>query len=311
MHNILRLWVQGRDAALVGMLHSAYSNSYVNLALFDPIRERDVMKKLIGIRAEEDVYMFCSFDRQRVVVDTLLKDGVIPKKGLDVEHLHTKQAMHLSPELLRELLIFSIADTADQYFGWQDDLFGMDMFISNATTVMNSKSLWPGLSRPGVFLFYLSQLCSVASTYSGNHTVSPLPPVFEGCTRTISREDEIRARDLYWDVMLSSQSTSDNEDDTKIIEMLEECVSFNPFVAEPLVLLSQKYHHIGNTQKAKDSAKRALDIQAMWGTAWDKRMSFGEWVAWTKVMFLQAVEGKPWPESSWEVNGWGLVTSDD
>ena len=53
VHNILRLWGQGRQIGRVGLFHSAYSNSYVNLALFDPAQERQTMKELIRDDAEE------------------------------------------------------------------------------------------------------------------------------------------------------------------------------------------------------------------------------------------------------------------
>ena len=44
VHNILRLWGQGPTIGRVGLFHSAYSNSYVNLALLDPATERHVMQ---------------------------------------------------------------------------------------------------------------------------------------------------------------------------------------------------------------------------------------------------------------------------
>ena len=66
--------------ARVGLLHSAYSNSYVNLALFDPSNstERLIVQQLIGREAEEVIYLFCNIDRQSIVVDTLLKHGTSP-----------------------------------------------------------------------------------------------------------------------------------------------------------------------------------------------------------------------------------------
>ena len=36
-------------------------------------------------------------------------------------------------------------------------------------------------------------------------------------------------------------------------------------------------------------ARRALRLQLEWGTAWDKRLSWDAWVAWTRVL-LQTAE---------------------
>jgi hypothetical protein len=134
VHDILRLWGENEITGRVGLFHSAYSNSYVNLALFDPNNEaeRDIMRSLIGRTAEEIVYLFCIIDRQRVVVDTLLAQGFIPSEGLDVPHLRDENTtVHLTAEVLRLLVIFTMADVADQYFGWQDQLFGGEEMVNS------------------------------------------------------------------------------------------------------------------------------------------------------------------------------------
>lgn len=314
VHNMLRLWGQGRDLSLVGLLHSAYSNSYVNLALFDPETERHVMQQLIGIDAEQNVFQFCSINRQDIVVNTLLKQGYIPKDGLHVPHLRDKtKQVYLSAEVLRQLVIFTMADIADQYFGWQDELFGMGMLLpDDPEAVMNSKALWPGVSKPGLWVAYVSELGKVAKSYytlnndSNITTITTplLPPIFQNCSKTLSRNDEKKARDLYWKVITESIT-----DTNEIILVLEECIQLNPYVAEPSVILAQAYLHEGNNlEKAKYYIQNAIQLFESWGTVWDKRMSYGAWLAWSKVMLLKATEGISWPESSWEVNNWGLVS---
>lgn len=320
VHNILRLWGQGETIGRVGLFHSAYSNSYVNLALFDPATEREIMIDLVGEKAETLVHMFCIIDRQAVVVNTLLKQGFIPRDGLIVPHLrYHDQEVYLSPETLRLLVVFTMADIADQYFGWQDLLFGgggMDgsMIIPGTDQLErhNANAMWPGVSKPGLWMSYLSDLAQVARTYdptwnahenrqASNSTVN-IPPVFENCTKRLSVENEAAARDLYWNVV-----TRDSTDHDATISILKQCIEMNPWAFEPWVMLAQKHLHKNDFDASLFCSTRALELQHVWGTAWDKRLSFGAWVAWTRVLKQRSEKREPWPTNSWEVNNLGLV----
>jgi hypothetical protein len=97
-----------------------------------------------------------------------------------------------------------------------------------------------------------------------------------------------------------------NEEDS-IIGTLKKCITLNPYIFEPSVLLAQSYLHINDFSNAVLAAENAMRLQEMWGTAWDKRLGFPAWVAWTKVLHQRAVENQPWPTNSWEVNNFGLV----
>lgn len=317
VHNILRLWNQGETIGRVGLLHSAYSNSYVNLALFDPNdeAERQLMKGLVGDEAEDLVHMFCIIDRQSVVVNTLLKGGFIPKEGIYVPHLRKpEEEVFLSAESLRMLVVFTMADMADQYFGWQDRLFGGDEMINSMLLPddhpesHDSTALWPGLSQPGLWMSYLSELGAVARTFISTDAnvssglVADLPPVFNDCTELLRREDEAKARDLYWSVMTGQIREFDD-----VIATLNASIAHNPWAFEAHVVLAQKYLHKNNFEDAKKAASRALELQLQWGTAWDKRLSFAAWVAWTRVMYQRAEDKLNWPANSWDVNNFGLV----
>lgn len=323
VHNILRLWGQGKIIGRVGLFHSAYSNSYVNLALYDPSTERSEMQELIGSEAEDLVYMFCIINRQEVVVNTLLRQGFIPKEGLYVPHLRNpEEKIFLSAETLRMLVVFTMADTADQYFGWQDQLFGGggndgSMIIpgQDLSERHDSKALWPGVSKPGLWMSYISNLGKVARTFDPGWRTSTatnddqtldVPPVFESGTQTLSVSDEAAARDLYWSVVTGEVS---DDDDEVVVATLQACHAKNPWAFEPLVLLAQKYLHRNDYATALEFASRALELQHQWGTAWDKRLAFGAWVAWTRVIYQRAEDEKPWPVNSWEVNNFGLVRS--
>lgn len=325
VHNILRLWGQGPTIGRLGLFHSAYSNSYVNLALYDPLTERQTMQSLIGIEAESLVHMFCIVDRQQVVVNTLLRQGFIPKEGLFVPHLRNpEERVYLSAETLRMLLVFTMADTADQYFGWQDQLFGgggtdgsMIVPGEDRTDRHDSTAIWPGVSKPGLWMSYVSDLGKVVRTFdskwrAGEDNANSLggaldvPPVFDNCSQTLTVGDEAEARDLYWNVVSNNVLTGE-EDRSKTIASLQECCRKNPWAFEPLVVLSQIFLHGNQFERAAEAATKALSLQQLWGTAWDKRLSFGAWVSWTRVMHQRALERQPWPVNSWEVNNFGLV----
>jgi hypothetical protein len=320
VHNILRLWGQGQQIGRVGLFHSAYANSYVNLALFDPNEEseRKVMSDMVGTTAEDIIHMFCIINRQKVVVDTLLKQGVIPPEGIAVPHLRNpEETVFLSAETLRMLVVFTMADMSDQYFGWQDRLFGGDemansMLLPNDSVASHdSRAIWPGLSQPGIWMSYISELGAVARTFKTNaeseydpedQRLVDLPPVFENCTKILTREDEKKARDFYWMVVTGKAKYV-----TDIIASLEIAINHNPWAFEPYVILAQKYLHENNFDAAMLAAEKALDLQLQWGTAWDKRLSFPAWVAWTRVMYQRAEARLDWPENSWDVNNFGLV----
>ena len=310
VHNILRLWDQSLTTARVGLLHSAYSNSYVNLALFDPKLddERNTMSEMVGKEAEELIYLFCIINRQSIVVDTILAQRKIPNM-LDVPHLRNENVtVHLSSDTLRLLVVFTMADVADQYFGWQDQLFGgfeeensMLKPGEDDVTKHNSMALWPGLSKPGLWMSYVSELGIVLSSFSDDDEKIPVPPIFDNCTKILLREDEAKARDLYWSVVMDVIPNQD------IINTLLEASRLNPWFFECHVMLAQKYLHLNENVKAEQSAKQALDLQIMWGTAYDKRMSFPAWVAWTRVLYQRAINNEGWPSNSWDVNNFGMV----
>jgi hypothetical protein len=305
--DILRLWNQDELLRLVGLFHSAYSNSYVNLALLDPETERHVLRDAIGTEAEEMVFLFCSIDRQEIVVNTLLRQGFIPEEGLTVPNIRGGPDVYLSSETLFRLVLFTCADTSDQYFGWQDALWGGggtagSMLIpgQDAPERHDPAAMWPGVSKPGLWMSYVSRLAQVAATHRASPSL-PMPPIFGSGTQVLSVEKEAEARDLYWSVV-AEDVPADAVEPT-----LELCISANPWAFEPRVLLAQKRLQAGNFSGAVETATRALDLQHQWGTTWDKRMALGAWVAWTRVLLQRAQSREPWPTNSWIVNNFGLV----
>ena len=71
---------------------------------------------------------------------------------------------------------------ADQQYGWQDDLFGDGQWLpggdsnEEAKKAMHPFTLWPGVSKPGLWMYFVSKLATLARTCKP--TPAPLPPVF-------------------------------------------------------------------------------------------------------------------------------------
>jgi hypothetical protein len=118
-HNVLRLWQQPTFLCRLGLFHSAYSNSYVNLAIFDQACDRPLVRDAIGAEAEALTHKLCIVPRHDIVWDHLAEDGRVPAEGMTTKHIRTGEAVQLSASELRHLLVFTMADIAEQYAGWQ------------------------------------------------------------------------------------------------------------------------------------------------------------------------------------------------
>jgi len=299
---ILYLWKQPQEVCRCGLFHSAYSNSYVNLAIFKPDEDRSLLGSLVGEKAEQLIEMFCTVPRHHVVFDLILpnrKEG-IPKEGFTVNHIrHKEQTIHLTPSAIRTIIILTIADICDQHFGWQDVL------LDNTRGEFTLKGaalgpLWPGDGRPGLWMSGLSRLACLARSCEGD---CPLPPIFDCCTKELTAEDEAKALDCYWHAVCH-ENTVDKYDESA--RLLLAAIEANPFVAEPHVLLAQIYNFQTKYEDAVRHATAALKIFLDWGACYDKRMPWEAWVAWTRVLLDRASE-KNWPHDSWSIISLGMV----
>jgi hypothetical protein len=186
VHRILRLWGAPDAVARCGLYHSAYSNSYVNLAIFDPGTGRDRVAAVVGAEAERLVHLFCVVPRQQLIHDDLLfhytdqelvadlesseasiQDDdkpwrrkiqrLLPPEGITVKHIRTGEDVALSRRVAAAFLLMTMADFADQLFDWQDRLFG------NADGRLEFRgnrwsSLWPGTGKPGLWVSSVSRM---------------------------------------------------------------------------------------------------------------------------------------------------------
>jgi len=312
------LWNWGCHEAVcrLGLFHSAYGNSFVAMRLYSPATDRQRLRCLIGEEAEELVYLFCCVDRQSLEA-AVLAEGRIRHEGYrlrNVQAADTQDAAELfvSWKQARDMVVETVADYADQSFGWQSDL---------EAGVPAAQALWPGPMRPTLRLNRLSRFAAAIRdsverppACQKGHLDYQLPPLFRcaagrPCGRLLSEEDERMARDLYWSVIAAEPDMPPSDS----VKRLEEASRLNPHVAEPHIVRAQllvaegcRGGGLGQLEEALEAVKRGLSLLQDWGTAWDKRMPWAAWVNWARVLALQATE-REWPSTHGGFESLGAV----
>lgn len=127
-----------------------------------------------------------------------------------------------------------------------------------------------------------------------------IPPVFENCTRVLSAEEQVEARDLYWEVVMGGKKKCEEE------ELLVRCIEKNPYVGEPRAVLAQVYLRKGRYEEAEREAGRGLRLLLEWGSPWDKRVPWQGWIAWARVLLMNSKD-RTWPHTPWGILNLGLV----
>ena len=297
----LTVWGQPREVRLLGLLHSVYGNAFVDLVKFDPARERARVREIAGEAAEHLVYLFCTRSRaefvQRVLAGQLEADGSLVLDPGGQRHV-------LAPHEVAAFIVVSMADIMEQWYSWQDDIYSQFPYLQNhrVQTVHWASSLWPGPMRPSSRM--LSQIAGLgrALQHPGLKTQLPIPPVFDHCQASLSQGDEAAAASLYWSVISLDQPLVDLDGATAV---LEAAVRHNPWVGEPKMVLAQLYLSAGRADDAVRAARAALHSFSTWGNAWDKRVQWDAWIAWTRIL-LQSAEQGSWPERLDKLNNVAL-----
>ena len=294
---ILAAWRQPPEVCRLGLMHSVYSNSFVRMKVFDAEHAagREAVRRLIGDEAERLVHLFCTIRREELLL--LLGDAEVPVDGIEVGSLLGDRKVRLSRRDLGIFLVVTMADYAEQFFGWQDRLFALPG--RDGTRGGGPHALWPGDNRPGLWMDLSARLGLRAAACG----IAPRPPVFEGCTAQLARAAEAEARDLYWEVV---SDISLQEAPEEAGRALGEAIRLNPFLAEPHVLLAQLHLNARRFDEALAESRRALDLLATWATPWDKRLSWEAWIAWTRVLAKGARE-RDWPDTAYGVISLGEV----
>ena len=297
----LALWRQPRDVRLLGLLHSVYGNAFVDLVKFDAGSERGRLRELVGEGAEHLVYLFCTMSRtqfmQKILAGDLAEDGSMALESAG-------RSQRLSAYEVAAFTIVSMADAMEQWFSWQEDIYSQFPQVQNQRQqgVHWAASLWPGPMRPASRM--LSQISDLgrALQHPALRAQLPLPPVFDHCSRQLSPGDEAAAVSLYWSVIQLDQPLVDLDAATAV---LESAVRLNPWVGEPQMVLAQLYLSAGRADDAARAATSALQCFSGWGNAWDKRVQWDAWIAWTRILLQSAQQGS-WPERLDKLNNLAL-----
>lgn len=275
---ILSCWDQPQDICRCGLLHSAYSRSGFNFRFFDihSPDSRENLRSLLGKGAEQLIYNYCStWDEQAwfPVASGERKPARLEPEGYEIpSRLSPGETLHLSAEDMAKLLVILVADLADQH---SERYTYRDVYHQEEPELN-----WPGPGAPGIgALPMFSRMLAAAKPY-----LEVVPPVFEGCTAILDFKDESTARDLYWKTMQEEEKMKGEEREAAYTRVCE----LNPFVAEPHVMLSQELYRRGDFVLAVHEAATALEIFYQWGTCWDKRHSFAQWVGFARMMLLRS-----------------------
>ena len=240
--------------------------------------------------------------------------------------------------MLASLTLDSLAHPPLCWRPTQDSLLGGDYYRDPGPTGHNPAALWPGTGQPGLWMEANGRLgtlvaAAARAAASAGEPLGAVPPVFVACSQRLARRDEVAARDLYWDVVTASASSPPPSSSPPSPSMgagefaagiaaLEECSRLNPFVGEPHVVRAQLLLAKATAEgsrgggaggcgdgcaAAATAAESGLALLGAWGCAWDKRVGWGAWVAWARVLAQRAAVDQPWPASAWDVVNLGLV----
>ncbi|RVX16371.1 hypothetical protein CK203_014528 [Vitis vinifera] len=327
MYKILKLWKAQESVCLCGLFHSAYSNSYVNLAIFDPSTGRDTVRAHVGDAAEKLIHLFCVVPRQPLVHDDLIfrcsddelvehlkasevsvrnaKEGgvvngdeawrkkvnsLVPPDGVTVKHIKTGEDVLVSRRVVAIFLWSFVA------WGWQ-------AWAVVEFNIKNGCGLLIASEGGGDFIEERKRIGGDQVVEGRDEELElVIPPVLENCTRVLGAEEQIEATDLYWEAVCEGSKRGLDWAE----ELLGRCVEKNPFVGEPHVVLAQIYLTNGRFEEAEREAEKGLKLMLEWGSPWDKRMTWEGWIAWNRVLLMKAKE-RSWPNTSWGIINLGLV----
>lgn len=302
----LALWQQPKDVRLLGLLHSVYGNAFVDQVKFDASSERESVKAQIGEGAEHLVYLFCTISRTQLV-QKLLAGDIAADGSLTLEKNgpEPRQTVTLNAYEVVAFAIVSMADSIEQWFSWQEDIYSRFPAVDASRQQAQhwAASLWPGPMRPSSrMLSQISGLGHALQQHAVLKDLLPLPPVFDHCRQPLTGRDEAAAVALYWSVIQQDMPLVDLDVATAT---LEQAVQLNPWVGESQMVLAQMYLSAGRAQDAAAAAESALQAFCSWGNAWDKRVQWDAWIAWTRILLQSAQEGS-WPARLDKLNNMAL-----
>jgi hypothetical protein len=241
VREILRTWAQPVWMQEAGAIHSIYSTGAYRQQLV-PLSERDRIRELAGERSERLAWLFCFVSRSDLW-GKLDLCGVVPAEGLT---LQVRDGGDTTVTVCREeifsLLVLCMADEAEQAQGHE--------------------------GCPGLWLARVSGWGRRLREGPG-----PYPPVMDSCQQSIELAAERRARE-FWLLGLDSICTDVDTAESQFVAASQCC----RWIAEPLIGAAYIANWRGDIATTQQLAREAAGILRQWGTAWDKRVSFANWL---------------------------------
>lgn len=180
-------------------------------------------------------------------------------------------------------------------------------------------ALWPGHCKPGLWLTSISRMgvllnillkedaaenARTGGTKAPFHDLEiPLPNIFETCSVIFPAADQVRSRDLYWEVIhyIERERLAN-----AALPLLKTACELNPYAAEPFLTMAQIYLNEDEYGLAEVAATKGLTLLLDWGTNWDKRMTWEGWLSFARILRNKSAE-KVWPKTSFGILNLGLV----
>ncbi|MGK3744598.1 MAG: hypothetical protein ACI90V_011458, partial [Bacillariaceae sp.] len=277
---ILSAWDQPEEVQRAGLLHTAYSGDLFQFYLYDSNNEddRNEVKDLLGEQAEALTYLFGTIHRGPLCHFKDVVNNIRPDSVCSTNETHTvahrgseSGTWDVDRKTAANILIITIADYLDQMVesnGWK-----------HHQSENGGDDLYPGNGIPEVAFYWFTAVC-----YGIRDHLDVIPSIFNHCQTVISYDDDKQSRDSYWKVITEESHLTEEEQ----IILLNTSATLNPFIGEPSMLLSQIYYRQKNYLQAAKEARAALEKFYTLASCWDKRRSFGQWVAFSRMMLLRS-----------------------
>ena len=278
---ILSVWGQPEDVRRAGLFHTAFSGDLFQFYVYDAASpaERAELRGSVGEQAESLTWLFGTVHRGSLLgLSDVMNRRIEAAPEMSGDAATQTMASHrLQGEIavtnrdIAKLIVITLADYLEQMVevnGWRDH-----------HQVFLPLSLYPGDGKPGVAFHWISAMCFAVRDF-----LEVVPPIFDRCTKGISYEAEVAARDKYWHVVINESQLLEEEQ----LSLLEDASALNPFIAEPLLHTAQLHFRNGRHALAMDACARALDRLYAMATAWDKRRSYASWVGFARLLHVRA-----------------------
>ncbi|HEY2319519.1 MAG TPA: aspartyl/asparaginyl beta-hydroxylase domain-containing protein [Solirubrobacteraceae bacterium] len=245
---IVHRWGQPDWLVLAALIHSVYGTDAYHHHLIAPAR-REELAAAAGPRAERVAYLFCVTPRRPLFAGTHRWARNLPRR----DPSGGPEPADVEPATRAELdalILLHMANLADQ-----------------AGAAHGAPARWLGRLRD------LGELLIDSDAI--------VPPACVAALSVLSDEDEALARRSY---TRAGRTGTDGERVGALALAATAC----PVIAEPCIWLAHLARCRGDDTSARSWAGLARGRLGFLGTAWDKRLSFEEW-----LVVIEALERRP------------------